>query len=61
MTFDITSESYKYRLDVNGNLDDNGIGDGRLDDFGGFDVYLNGKLAKENAEDFCKPILYGTT
>ena len=61
LTFDITSESYKYRLDVNGNLDDNGIGDGRLDDFGRFDVYLNGKLAKENVEDFCKPILYSTT
>lgn len=61
MTFDITSESYKYRLDVNGNLDDNGIGDGRLDDFGRFDVYLNGKLVKENVEDFCEPIPYGTT
>lgn len=61
LTFDITSESYKYRLDVNGNLDDNGIGDGRLDDFGRFDVYLNGKLVKENAENFCEPIPYGTT
>lgn len=61
LTFDITGESYKYRLDVNGNLDDNGIGDGRLDDFGRFDVYLNGKLVKENAEDFCEPIPYGTT
>ena len=61
LTFDITSESYKYRLDVNGNLDDNGIGDGRLDDFGRFDVYLNGKLVKENVEDFCEPIPYGTT
>lgn len=61
LTFDITSESYKYRLDVNGNLDDNGIGDGRLDDFGRFDVYLNGKLVKENAEDFCELIPYGTT
>lgn len=61
LTFDITSEPYKYRLDVNGNLDDNGIGDGRLDDFGRFDVYLNGKLVKENVEDFCEPIPYGTT
>lgn len=61
LSFDITSESYKYRLDVNGNLDDNGIGDGRLDDFGRFDVYLNGKLVKENVEDFCEPIPYGTT
>lgn len=61
LTFDITSESYKYRLDVNGNLDDNGIGDGRFDDFGRFDVYLNGKLVKENAEDFCEIIPYGTT
>lgn len=61
LTFDITSESYKYRLDVNGNLDDNGIGDGHLDDFGRFDVYLNGKLVKENVEDFCEPIPYGTT
>lgn len=61
LTFDITSESYKYRLDVNGNLDDNGIGDGRLDDFGRFDIYLNGKLVKENVEDFCEPIPYGTT
>lgn len=61
LTFDITSESYKYRLDVNGNLDDNGIGNGRLDDFGRFDVYLNGKLVKENAEDFCEIIPYGTT
>lgn len=61
LTFDITSESYKYRLDVNGNLDDNGIGDGRFDDFGRFDVYLNGKLVKENVEDFCEPIPYGTT
>lgn len=61
LTFDITSESYKYRLDVNGNLDDNGIDDGRLDDFGRFDVYLNGKLVKENVEDFCEPIPYGTT
>lgn len=61
LSFDITSESYKYRLDVNGNLDDNGIGNGRLDDFGRFDVYLNGKLVKENAEDFCEIIPYGTT
>ena len=61
LTFDVTSESYKYRLDVNGSLDDNGIGDGRLDDFGRFDVYLNGKLVKENVEDFCEPIPYGTT
>lgn len=61
LTFDITSESYKYKLHVNGNLDDNGIGDGRLDDFGRFDVYLNGKLVKENVEDFCEPIPYGTT
>ena len=61
LTFDITSESYKYRLDVNGNLDDNGIGNDRLDDFGRFDVYLNGKLVKENAEDFCEIIPYGTT
>lgn len=61
LSFDITSESYKYRLDVNGNLDDNGISDGRLDDFGRFDVYLNGKLVKENVEDFCEPIPYGTT
>lgn len=60
LTFDITSESYKYRLDVNGNLDDNGIGDGRLDDFGRFDVYLNGKLAVENAEDYCVCLPYGT-
>lgn len=61
LSFDITSESYKYRLDVNGNLNENGWGDGRLDDFGKFDVYLNGKLVKENAEDFCEPIPYGTT
>lgn len=61
LTFDITSESYKYRLDVNGNLDGNGVGDGRLDNFGRFDIYLNGKLVKENAEDFCEPIPYGTT
>lgn len=61
LTFDITGEAYKYRLDVNGNLDENGIGDGRLDNFGRFDVYLNGKLVKENAEDFCESIPYGTT
>ena len=61
LTFDITGETYKYRLDVNGNLDENGIGDGRLDNFGRFDVYLNGKLVKENAEDFCESIPYGTT
>lgn len=50
LTFDITGEAYKYRLDVNGNLDENGIGDGRLDNFGRFDVYLNGKLVKENGK-----------
>lgn len=61
LTFDITGETYKYRLDVNGNLDENGIGDGHLDNFGRFDVYLNGKLVKENAEDFCESIPYGTT
>ena len=61
LTFDITGEAYKYRLDVNGNLDENGIGDGRLDNFGRFDVYLNGKLVKENAEDFCEVVPYGTT
>lgn len=60
LTFDITGETYKYRLDVNGNLDENGIGDGRLDNFGRFDVYLNGKLVKENAEDFCEVVPYGT-
>ena len=61
LTFDITGEAYKYRLDVNGNLDENGIGNGRLDNFGRFDVYLNGKLVKENVEDFCEIIPYGTT
>lgn len=61
LTFDITSETYKYRLDVNGNLDNNGIGNGRLDDFGRFDVYLNGQLVKENVEDFCEVVPYGTT
>ena len=61
LTFDLTGEAYKYRLDVNGNLDGNGVGDGRLDNFGRFDVYLNGKLVKENVEDFCEPIPYGTT
>ena len=47
LSFDITSESYKYRLDVNGNLNENGWGDGRLDDFGRFDVYLNGSWLKK--------------
>lgn len=61
LTFDITGEAYKYRLDVNGNLDENGVGDGKLTQIGRFDVYLNGKLVKENVEDFCEPIPYGTT
>lgn len=61
LTFDITGEAYKYRLDVNGNLDENGVGDGKLTQIGRFDLYLNGKLVKENAEDFCEPIPYGTT
>lgn len=60
LTFNITGNEYKYRLDINGNLDANGIGDGRLDNFGRFDVYLNGKLAVENAEDYCVCLPYGT-
>jgi len=60
LTFDITGEAYKYRLDVNGNLDENGVGDGKLTQIGRFDLYLNGKLVKENAEDFCELIPYGT-
>ena len=60
LTFNITGNEYKYRLDINGNLDANGIGDGRLDNFGRFDVYLNGKSAVENAEDYCVCLPYGT-
>ena len=60
LTFNITGNEYKYRLDINGNLDANGIGDGRLDNFGRSDVYLNGKLAVENAEDYCVCLPYGT-
>lgn len=50
LTFDITDKKYEYELDVNGNLDENGFGDGALAKFGRFD-----------ADDFCNVLPYGST
>lgn len=61
LTFDITGKKYEYELDVNGNLDENGCGDGALARFGRFDVYIDGKLVKKDADDFCQCIPYGST
>lgn len=61
LTFDITDKKYEYELDVNGNLDENGCGDGSLTKFGRFDVYIDGKLVKKDADDFCQCIPYGST
>lgn len=61
LTFDITDKKYEYELDVNGNLDENGCGDGALAKFGRFDVYIDGKLVKKDADDFCQCIPYGST
>ena len=61
LTFDITSKKYEYRLDVNGSLDGGGAGDGTLSGYGIFDVYVDGKLVKKDADDFCQCIPYGST
>lgn len=50
LTFDITDKKYEYELDVNGNLDENGFGDGALAKFGRFD-----------ADDFCNVLPYVST
>lgn len=61
LTFDITGKKYEYELDVNGNLDENGFGDGALAKFGRFDVYIDGKLYRKDADDFCNVLPYGST
>lgn len=61
LTFDITGKKYEYRLDVNGSLDEGGAGDGTLSGYGIFDVYVDGKLVKKDADDFCQCIPYGST
>ena len=61
LTFDITGKKYEYRLDVNGSLDGGGVGDGTLSGYGIFDVYVDGKLVKKGADDFCRSIPYGST
>lgn len=61
LTFDITGKRYEYRLDVNGSLDGGGAGDGTLASYGIFDVYVDGKLVKKDADDFCQCISYGST
>lgn len=61
LTFDITDKKYEYELDVNGNLDENGFGDGALAKFGRFDVYIDGKLYRKDADDFCNILSYGST
>lgn len=60
LTFDITGKKYEYRLDVSGSLDNNGVGDGTLAGYGIFDVYVDGKLVKKDADDFCRSIPYGS-
>ena len=61
LTFDITGKKYEYQLDVNGILDEGGAGDGSLSGYGIFDVYVDGKLVKKDADDFCQCIPYGST
>ena len=61
LTFDITGKKYEYRLDVDGSLDGGGAGDGSLSGYGIFDVYVDGKLVKKDADDFCQCIPYGST
>lgn len=61
LTFDITDKKYEYELDVNGNLDENGFGDGALAKFGRFDVYIDRKLYRKDADDFCNVLPYGST
>ena len=61
LTFGITDKKYEYELDVNGNLDENGFGDGALAKFGRFDVYIDGKLYRKDADDFCNVLPYGST
>lgn len=60
LTFDITGKKHEYRLDVNGSLDGGGAGDGTLSGYGIFDVYVDGKLVKKDADDFCQCIPYGS-
>ena len=60
LTFDITGKKHEYRLDVNGSLDGGGAGDGTLSGYGIFDVYVDGKLVKKEADDFCQCIPYGS-
>lgn len=47
-----------YRIDANGVLDDNGIGN--IAGYATVDVYINGKLDAENATDYYKFQPYGT-
>ena len=61
LTFDITGKKYEYRLDVDGSLDGGGAGDGTLSGYGIFDVYVDGKLVKKDADDFCQCMTYGST
>ena len=61
LSFDITGKKYEYRLDVDGSLDGGGAGDGSLSGYGIFDVYVDGKLVKKEADDFCQCIPYGST
>lgn len=60
LTFDITGKKHEYRLDVNGSLDGGGAGDGTLSGYGIFDMYVDGKLVKKDADDFCQCIPYGS-
>lgn len=59
LAFDITGNKYTYELDLNSILD------GKIEyggqDFGTFDVYINGVLKAENANDFSEIVNYGDT
>ncbi|MBR6800196.1 MAG: RICIN domain-containing protein [Eubacteriaceae bacterium] len=55
----LNSGKARYYLDVNGLL--NGQENGTLGNFGTFDVWINGKLYKDNVTDFYERLPEGTT
>ena len=58
-SFTTTSTIPEASLDVNGLLD--GEKSGWIDNYGTFDVYINGERVADNVSDYCRSHPYGTT
>lgn len=59
LTFNIGSNKYTYELDMNSILD--GVRENERHNYGAVDVYINGVLTAENANDFSEILNYGDT